>query len=86
MGLYSNLSGPIPESFSNLTNLTYLGLRDNKLLTGQFLNGSAICTNLTETRLVSRHNFTGHIPESLGNLTNLTSLSLDGNLVVGSYS
>ena len=76
------LSGIIPPSLGNLTNLTTLDLSLNGL------NDSipASFGNLTNLRYLqlSGNQLTGSIPSSLGNLTNLTTLYLYQNKLSGS--
>ena len=75
----NNLSGEIPSSIGNLTNLQYLRLV-NKNLSGSIPSEIGNLTNLIELDL-SENEFSGSIPSEIGNLTNLTLLGLyDNNL------
>ena len=81
--LYENiLSGNIPESISNLTNLWGLDLSGNQL-TGTIPESISNLTNLGYLYL-SGNQLTGTIPESISNLTNLEYLDLSGNQLTGS--
>ncbi len=77
----NNLTGDMPESIGNLTNLTGLDLQDNSL-TGPIPESIGNLTNLTELSLWI-NSLTGPIPESIGDLTNLTSLDLGWNSLTG---
>ena len=81
LNLWNNgLTGSLPESLGNLTNLVKLRLQD-KLL-GSLPESLGNLTNLVELDL--RYNeLTGAIPESLGNLTNLVNLNLRYNNLSG---
>ncbi len=89
----NDLSGTLPASLGNLTNLQELSLNDTKYFRSSSssrlsgLSGTipASLGNLTKlTRLsLARNQLTGEIPEELGNLTNLTTLELDKNLLSG---
>jgi uncharacterized repeat protein (TIGR01451 family) len=75
----NNLSGLIPLSFANLTDLDTLNLMFNQL-TGTI---SAFVSNLSQLKYLNLayNQLTGAIPESLGNLSNLILLALDHNLL-----
>ena len=77
----NNLSGPLPASWGNLTNLTQLHLSDNSL-TGPLPASWGNLTNLTQLHL-DRNSLTGPLPASWGNLTNLTHLHLSRNSLTG---
>ena len=80
--LYSNnLTGPIPASLGDLTDLTLLSLRDNNL-TGPIPASLGKLTNLTRLYLYENE-LTGKIPTELGDLTKLTELSLRDNNLSG---
>ena len=68
----SGLTGSIPSSIGNLTNLTQLYLINNQL-TGEIPPEIGQLTNLT--RLYLKYNqLTGEIPSEIWGLTNLTAL------------
>ncbi len=71
------IAGPIPPEIGQLTNLTYLGLRNN-LLSGPIPPEIGNLTNLYQLFLEG-NNLSGPIPPEIGNLTNLIDLSLDNN-------
>ncbi|XP_058742822.1 receptor-like protein 7 isoform X1 [Vicia villosa] len=77
----NDFEGPIPPSFSNLTQLTSLHLNFNSL------NGSISSLLLTLPSLISLHlsenEFTGELPISLSNLQHLISLDLSSNSFKG---
>jgi Leucine-rich repeat (LRR) protein len=70
------LSGNIPETLGNLTNLQILSLRENQL-------------SGTYPAYIQRYTFreimrgAGEIPASIGNLTSLTILHLNTNQLTG---
>ena len=78
----NQLTGSIPYSICNLTNLTKLELSNNKL-TGSIPDSICNLTNLTYLEL-SINKLTGSIPDSICNLTNLTVLGLSNNQLTGS--
>ncbi|RKZ41194.1 MAG: hypothetical protein DRR00_31850, partial [Candidatus Parabeggiatoa sp. nov. 3] len=78
----SQLSGSIPESLGNLSNLSILALRDNQL-SGSIPESLGNLSNLTWLDL-ARNQLSGSIPESLGNLSNLKYLILRINQLSGS--
>ena len=77
----NNLTGPLPATLGNLTNLTQLHLGENNL-TGPL---PATLGNLTklESLVLWLNSLTGPLPASWGNLTNLTQLHLGGNSLTG---
>lgn len=77
----NNLTGAIPSSLGNLTDLNTLDLSRNNLTNIPSSLGNL--TNLTSLNL-SENKLTGSIPSSLGSLTNLTSLDLSFNSLTGS--
>ena len=76
-----NLTGPLPASISNLTNLVHLDLYINNL------NGSIPSSIGSLTKLqrfdVGTNQLTGSIPTQLGGLTAMTYLDLDSNQLTG---
>mgnify|MGYP003490308748 FL=1 len=82
LNLYTNqLSGPIPTSIGNLTNLTQLNLHTNQL-SGPIPTSIGNFTNL-KTLDLSYNQLSGPIPTSIGNLTNLQWLYLLKNQLSG---
>ena len=82
LGLRENrLSGSLPSSLGNLTNLQRLDLYDNELW-GAFPRSLGNLTNLTYLNL-GDNELSGSLPSSLGNLTNLQQLGLFDNKLSG---
>ncbi|KAJ4822443.1 hypothetical protein Tsubulata_019789, partial [Turnera subulata] len=81
---HSNLSGEIPSSFANLTNLSVLDLSSNQLA-GPLSTWMGNLAELTYLSLGSS-NLTGEIPSSFGNLTNLSVLDISFNHLAGPLS
>ena len=89
----NDLSGTLPASLGNLTNLQELSLNDSKYnrssslsrLSGLSGTIPASLGNLTKlTRLsLARNRLTGEIPEELGNLASLQYLYLNNNQLTG---
>ena len=77
----NNLSGNIPESIGNLTNLRSLDLGYNQL-SGSIPESISNLTSLVNLRLYNNQ-LTGSIPESISNLTNLEILYLYNNQLTG---
>ena len=74
--LHSNrLTGPIPSSLGDLTNLTYLSLWENQLTS--FPPALGNLANLEHLAL--SYNLLNPIPPTIGNLVNLTHLALSNN-------
>jgi hypothetical protein len=73
----NNLSGALPSSLGNLTNLNSLDFRDNTLISsipnsfGNFIN--------IQSLYLSRNKLTGAIPSTFGNLSSLQILYLSSN-------
>jgi hypothetical protein len=78
----NGLSGTLPESLGNLSNLELLFLQDNKLI-GSIPESLGNLTNLT-TLYLQLNELSGSIPSSLGSLTNLVNLHLYENELSGS--
>ncbi|VVA39341.1 PREDICTED: receptor [Prunus dulcis] len=76
-----NFSGPIPDWFANLTQLTYLSLSDNNFSGGP-LSWIGKQNKLTYLDL-ENINLSGYIPSSLRNLTQLFHLHLRWNQLTG---
>ena len=77
----NQLSGSLPESLGNLTNLQRLHLYDNAL-SGALPRSLGNLTNLTYLNL-GDNALSGALPPSLGNLTNLQQLGLFDNKLSG---
>ena len=80
---YLGLSGNIPYSLGNLTNLRYFALTGNSL-TGAIPASFADLTNLVDFNLNYNNGISGMIPSYLGNFTNLQYLELEQNQLKGS--
>ncbi|MBA0601584.1 DNA damage-repair/toleration protein DRT100 [Gossypium raimondii] len=76
------ITGPIPESLSNLSRLKQLVLEDNSLQ-GNIPSGLGRLSFLQTLSLAGNH-FNGVVPLSLGNLRNLVMLNLGRNSLTGS--
>ncbi|XP_022726003.1 probable LRR receptor-like serine/threonine-protein kinase At2g16250 [Durio zibethinus] len=77
-----NVTGVIPSSIGNLTNLTSLYLSDNRL-TGQIPSTLGQLLSLLVLDL-SKNLLTGSIPSSFVSLRDLTSLDISSNNLTGS--
>ncbi|XP_061994687.1 MDIS1-interacting receptor like kinase 2-like [Rosa rugosa] len=75
------ITGPIPDTFSNLAHLTQLALEDNSLQ-GIIPSGLGRLSSL-QSLTVAGNRFRGQIPPSLGRLTNLVQLNLARNFLTG---
>jgi HYR domain/GEVED domain/Domain of unknown function DUF11/Secretion system C-terminal sorting domain/Leucine rich repeat len=75
------ITGTIPNSFANLSNLVELQLEGNKM-TGNIPDFVGNLLNLEQVLLYS-NKFTGSIPSSFGNLKKLRTLILNNNLLSG---
>ena len=78
----NGLSGSIPSSLGNLSNLHRVWLNGNEL-SGSIPSSLGNLSNLQQLSLHS-NGLSGSIPSSLGNLSNLTGLWLNGNELSGS--
>ncbi len=78
----NNLTGKLPASIGNLTNLTTISLHINSI-GGNIPPSIGRLTNLKELDL-GENVFTGMIPDSLANLTKLNQLDLSINELTGS--
>ncbi|CAI5525480.1 unnamed protein product, partial [Closterium sp. Naga37s-1] len=78
----SKLNGPIPDSISSLTALTFLNLSD-KNLTGSIPNGISNLFQLC-TLVLENNNLMGSIPSDIQFLSQLDDLSLSSNSLMGS--
>ncbi|KAL6176968.1 hypothetical protein ACLB2K_053600 [Fragaria x ananassa] len=78
----NQLTGSIPISLGNLTNLAFLHLRENELS----CSISKEIENLKSLRVIGSisNQLNGSIPDTLGNLTSLTNLYLGQNKLSGS--
>ena len=76
------LSGQIPESIGNLTNLTVLRI-GNTLCEGEIPNSIGNLTNLNDLGIWGNDLISGEIPESIGNLLELELLSIEDNNNIG---
>ncbi|ONI22435.1 hypothetical protein PRUPE_2G128600 [Prunus persica] len=76
-----NFSGPIPDWFANLTQLTFLSLSDNNF------SGGPLSWIGKQTKLIYLYlehiNLSGYIPSSLRNLTQLFDLRFSSNQLTG---
>jgi len=75
------LSGRIPESIGDLTELTQLGLKNNNL-SGEIPESIGNLTQLTQLSL-SKNSLSGTIPDTIGNLKSLWRLDFSNNLLSG---
>jgi len=78
----NKLSGSIPESIGNLSNMRYLALYNNQL-SGSIPESIGNLSKLLAIYIWSNH-LSGNIPESIGNLSELFNLRLDNNQLSGS--
>ncbi|GAY32773.1 hypothetical protein CUMW_274200 [Citrus unshiu] len=78
----NKFSGPIPLSFGNLRNLSYLYLYGNSL-SGSIPSSLGKLKSLIDLQL-NENQLTGHIPPSFSNLTSLSTLRLSKNKLFGS--
>ncbi|MBC6476608.1 MAG: cadherin-like domain-containing protein [Hormoscilla sp. GM7CHS1pb] len=78
----NDLSGPLPDSLGNLSNLKFLDMSYNDL-TGTIPDSLGNLSNL-KTLDLDRNDLSGSIPDSLGNLINLKELELSRNSLSGS--
>ena len=76
------LSGLIPQSIGDLTELTHLGLKNNNL-TGEIPESIGNLTKLSQLSIAT-NNLSGSIPDTIGNLKSLTHLALSSNEFSGS--
>ena len=74
---YNQVSGTIPESLGNLSNLTRLNLSYGQL-TGSIPESLGNLNNLQNLQLYNNQ-LSGSLPESLGNLSNLQNFHLGNN-------
>ena len=79
----NGLTGSIPPTVGNLTNLEVLALSLNQL-TGSIPSTVGNLTNLRNL-ILGRNQLTGSIPSTVGNLTNLRVLDLIDNQLVFGY-
>jgi hypothetical protein len=80
----NNLSGSLPESLGNLSNLQVLNLGRNGKISGSIPESLGNLSNLVDLDLHQNNLLSGSIPESLGNLSNLQHLFLGTNQLSGS--
>ena len=78
---YNNLTGVIPSSLGNLTNLTYFCLGSDNI--SCFIPPEIGKMKSLIHLGLSYNHLNGVIPLSLSNLTNLTHLSLESNHING---
>ena len=81
IGANPDLTGPIPDSFGNLINLTTIFLSQNSL-SGPLPDSLGNLVNLTDIRLTSNA-FTGEIPATFANLLQLERLAIFRNDMSG---
>lgn len=80
--LFTNsLSGTIPSSIGNLSDMTLLNLSSNQI-SGSIPLSIGNLSSVTGLHFFSNQ-LTGSIPTSIGNLSNITSLNLSGNQLSG---
>ncbi len=79
----NNLTGTLPSTLANLTNLRGLGLTRNYSLGGPIPATLATLANLVGLEL-SFNRLTGSIPAALGGMPSLTALGLNDNQLTGS--
>ncbi|MED6111630.1 hypothetical protein PIB30_053980 [Stylosanthes scabra] len=77
-----SISSPVPDTFTNLTSLQKLSLRQCELY-GEFPIGIFHLPNLRSLNLGYNQNLKGTLPSSIGNLTNLVLLALEDNSFYG---
>ena len=77
-----NLTGPIPQTFSKLTNLRVLTLNSNSL-SGSIPSFLGQLKKLAQVDL-SDNRFSGPIPTSLGSLPKLSVFNVSHNMLTGS--
>lgn len=77
------LSGPLPESFGNLSNLIELNLASNNFI-GKFPEAISNLMQL-RTLMLFENQFEDQIPDSFTNLKKLTFVSLSDNNIFGCF-
>lgn len=77
----NQLTGQIPDTVSELTNLTKLDLCCNQL-TNPIPESIGALTQLVELNL-AYNSLDGNLPDSIGNLSELRILQVDGNELIG---